>query len=162
MARPTADDPVRQSLLDRLIDERFNETSLGRHGQSGRALKESVRRDLEDLFNSKRQWTTWPASWTELEDSLVNYGLPDFTGSVYAGPRAQADLKRVIEETIARFEPRLRQIQIEFLRRDRDISRQLRFRVKAVLQMDPYSEQISFESDVESGTGAVRIRDAAP
>jgi type VI secretion system protein ImpF len=156
----TNEEPVRLSLLDRLIGER-GDAATAPHGPPVRLLKEAVRRDLEDLLNSKRQWDIWPDAWEELNDSLANYGIPDFTGVVYAGPSAQNDLKRMLEDTIQRFEPRLTQVQVEIVSRRREVTRQLRFRVKALLRMDPFSEQISFESEVEPGSRMVRVREAA-
>ncbi|MBX3443874.1 MAG: type VI secretion system baseplate subunit TssE [Planctomyces sp.] len=159
MAQPSGEGTVRQSLLDRLIDERVDPTQSSRQAQSARVLRESVRRDLEDLFNSKRQWQTWPDAWEELNESLVNYGLPDFSGVVYAGPQSQGALQRILEETIERFEPRLSDVQVEFQKRRRSQTRKLMFKVRAVLRMDPWTEPVAFESDVEPGSGAIRIRE---
>jgi type VI secretion system protein ImpF len=160
MARASSDDPVRLSILDRLIDDRGADPA-GRHGQSARFLRETVRRDLEDMLNTKKPWSTWPAEWAELDDSLVNYGIPDFTGMTFAHSGGNSALIRVLEEAIRRFEPRLKNVQIEITNRRADSSRQLRFRVKAVLRMDPYTEPVSFESEVEPATRKLRIRDSA-
>ena len=81
--------PLQQSLLDRLIDDSPGQPDSGRlrRGFDLKALRQSVRRDLENLLNSRVQWHTWPDSYTELPQSLLNYGLPHFffhTTTAYA------------------------------------------------------------------------------
>ena len=59
---------VRQSLLDRLIDDepdKIAETGLS-PAESIAALRRNVRRDLEALLNTRRRWRSWPESYSEL------------------------------------------------------------------------------------------------
>ena len=79
MARMDRKKKLRPSLLDRLIDnEPHNQTEndQGRH-QLLRQMRDSVRRDLETLLNTRYHIIAPPEEYTELEKSLLNYGLPD-------------------------------------------------------------------------------------
>src|SRR5262245_30104663 len=83
MARVRAEQPLIPSILDRLIDldpTVSREPSPSRH-QVLRELKLSVRRDLENLLNSRQRCVSPPDHMKELEKSLVNYGIPDLTAS---------------------------------------------------------------------------------
>ncbi len=74
------------SLLDRLsgnIDSR-NGDDLA---QSTAQLRQSVRRDVEKLLNTRWRCLHWPPDLTELDDSLVNYGIPDFSGAAFERSR---------------------------------------------------------------------------
>ena len=46
-----------------------------------REVKQSIRRDLENLLNTRRQPRPLPPGLEELEASLVSYGVPDVSGS---------------------------------------------------------------------------------
>src|ERR1035438_3687570 len=83
MTTPRADVDIRvkQSVLDRLCDDEpdvKSERPLSRH-QSIRALKASLIRDLGALLNTKRRETEVPEQFVELNQSLLTFGLPDFT-----------------------------------------------------------------------------------
>ncbi len=71
------------SVLDRLIDL---DPKVSTESQSGRnptplQIKESVKRDLEWLLNSKQLLAHWPEDFQHLERSLLTFGMPDFSSS---------------------------------------------------------------------------------
>ena len=78
MAKIEADQPLVPSVLDRLIDDEPTATREPpkSRGQVLRDLKQSVRRDLENLLNTRQRCKSWPENLSELEVSLVNYGFP--------------------------------------------------------------------------------------
>lgn len=151
------------SVLDRLIDlhpERSTDDPQDR-SQVLRELKESVRRDLENLLNSKRQYFLWPKEYEELERSLANYGVADFTGATFAGTSDRANLARNIERTILQFEPRLVSVRVRLEETDK-LKRQLRFTVDAMLQAYPSPEPVTFDSVLEPHTRTVSIKAEFP
>ena len=92
MSKAREDQLLVPSVLDRLLDdhpEQRQELPKARH-QVLRELKQSVRRDLENLLNTRWRCVSWPPNLDELELSLVNYGIPDFTG-VNMGSPAERD-----------------------------------------------------------------------
>ena len=95
MARIRQDQPLVPSVLDRLLDddpdnhkevERPRTTVL-------REIKQSIRRDLENLLNTRLRCVPFPQELEELERSLVNYGIPDFTQAAM-GARSSRDRMR--------------------------------------------------------------------
>lgn len=91
MARPLEDEPLRASVLDRLSGTGNVGRFAGR--QTLEQLIDSVHRDLEKLLNTRWRVVSWPPSLTELEHSLVNYGIPDFAG-VNMSSRLNANCSR--------------------------------------------------------------------
>ena len=83
MARILTDQPLIPSVLDRLIDDRPDERREAPKtgSQVMREVKLSLQRDLENLLNTRRRATGWPADLSELELSLANYGIPDIAGA---------------------------------------------------------------------------------
>src|SRR4051812_35074923 len=103
------------SLLDRLLDD---EPDVSREVPKSRSqmvadLKRALRRDLENLLNTCCRASGWPAELRELENSLVNYGLPDYSGTHLGSPEDSERLIAIIEEAIHRFEPRLTSVRVE-------------------------------------------------
>lgn len=138
---------VTPSLLDRLTDYQPNvpsENPLSRT-QALRALKSSLWRDLSNLLNTKRMEEEVPGEFTEANESLLTYGLPDFSSFSLKNPTDQHRLRRAIEITLRRFEKRLEKITVIFDPPD-DLDSALHFRVDAYLRIDPAPEPISFET----------------
>ncbi|MGB9606326.1 MAG: type VI secretion system baseplate subunit TssE, partial [Bryobacteraceae bacterium] len=114
MAKADTEGAVTLSVLDRLIDlepGQHSEAPLTR-AQSLRRLKAAVKRDLEWLLNSRRTVQEAPPGATELERSVYHYGLPDFTGLSLRSTRDQQRMLKMLETTIAQFEPRLSNVRV--------------------------------------------------
>jgi type VI secretion system protein ImpF len=125
-----------------------------------RELKLSVRRDLENLLNTRRRCESWPEHLTELERSLVNYGIPDVTGLDLAGARNRQDFQRLLEAVIRRSEPRFKTVTVEMFDNVNPLDRTLRFRIDALLYAEPAPEPVVFDSALEPATGNVEIKGA--
>lgn len=147
MARPDPEQALRLSVLDRLIDR---EPRAPAEPDSARAIrlpqiKEGLRRDLEWLLNTKRSLVRIPPGSRHLGQSLLAYGLPDFTDGSLEDGDMRRRLIRAIEEAVRRFEPRLTDVAVTLVE-DKGVARQLRFRIDALLDLDPSPEAITFDS----------------
>lgn len=162
MARVREDQPLAPSILDRLLDfdpQNSREAPKNRY-QLLRELKDSVRRDLENLLNTRVRCGVWPEGLDELENSLVNYGVPDMTGASLSSPREREGFCRLLQEAIRRHEPRLRNVRLQLLDNSEPLDRTLRFRIDAMLQADPAPEPIVFDSSLQPSTGDVEVKGA--
>jgi type VI secretion system protein ImpF len=160
MAKIQADQPLLPSVLDRLIDE---EPGVRRdppqsRNQVLRELKQAVRRDLENLLNTRQRCLPAPANLTELELSLVQYGMPDVIGTTLAGSEGRERLRQILEEVIRRFEPRFKTVKVELLESGEGLDRTLRFRIDALLFATPAPEPVTFDSALEPVTGSIDVR----
>jgi type VI secretion system protein ImpF len=160
MAKSDPDPTVTQSLLDRLIDrdpKARTEPTVSR-AQSVRQLKASLRRDLEWLLNTRRNPEAAPESMNDLSQSLYNYGLPDFAALSVDSPRDRDRLLMELEQTVALFEPRLKDVRVTLLEAAPGYSRILHFQIEGMLQMDPAPEQVSFDTILQLTSGEYQIR----
>jgi type VI secretion system protein ImpF len=159
VAKVEAHDPLLPSLLDRLIDD----DPGSRHEQPKslvqqlRHLKQSVRRDLEHLLNTRWRAIGWGPELSELDTSIVNYGIPDFTGANLGSVGSREEFVQVIQETIRRCEPRLKRVNVELLETDEREDRTMRFRIDAMLLADPDPEQVVFDSALEPSSGMFSV-----
>ena len=151
MAKIRDDQPLVPSVLDRLLDDdpqNTHETPKSRH-QVLRELKQSVRRDLENLLNTRWRCVAWPPNLDEMELSLVNYGIPDFTGVNMAAPSERERLRVMVERIVRKFEPRFKSVSVKLLDNSDRGDRTLRFRIDALLHAEPAPEPVVFDSQLE-------------
>lgn len=148
-ARSNLDILVTLSVFDRLIDfDPRNPTSEEpmTRARSVRELKVALRRDLEWLLNSRRIAFPPDEGLVELNRSVYVYGLPDFTAWSLNNPKDQVRMLRSLQGTIKLFEPRLANVNIVPLESKVIATRSLRFRIEALLLMDPAPELVSFDT----------------
>jgi type VI secretion system protein ImpF len=145
---------LQASLLDRLIDEEpgLSIESVQYRLLSFGQIKAAVTRDLENLLNARRNIMVPPDAFEELNKSLFVYGLQDYTAQNPRSPTAKQQLRQDVEQTIARFEPRLRNVTVHLEAAGAN-ERVLKFRISAVLVIDPVAEPVTFDTffDVNRG-----------
>jgi type VI secretion system protein ImpF len=160
MARWEPEQTVTQSVLERLIDRDPAASSdpMPNRAQSVRQLKASLRRDLEWLLNTRRTPDAVGGEFRELEHSLYNYGLPDVTSLSWDSDRDRTRLARMIEQTLAAFEPRLRQVKVLSVEAAPGAQQIVRFQIEGLLEMDPSPELISFDTVLQLSSGEYRVK----
>lgn len=159
MAKVKTDQPLISSVLDRLIDDQPNlnrEPEKNSH-QVLADLRKSVRRDLENLLNTRWRATSWPAELTELDRSLASYGIPDISGEDLGSPTRRKKFLRQVEQIIRTFEPRFQKIKVLEVENADSLDRTLRFRIDAVLYALPSPEPIVFDSAVDPSSKTFRV-----
>ena len=162
-SRVRDDQPLLPSVFDRLLDDEpdnSRETAASRR-QILRELKLSVSRDLENLLNTRQRWGEWPETLTELEQSLVNYGIPDFTGVNMSIASERERLRGIIQRVIEQFEPRFQSVKVKLLENAESFDRTLRFRIDGLLAVDPAPEPVVFDSQLEPATSTFEVKDNA-
>ncbi len=150
MARTDASVPVMLSLLDRLIDNdpKHSEEAPLTRCQSLRALKASLKRDLEWLLNTRRTIDPVSNSNAETARSLYHYGFTDISSRSTLSPEDHNDLTREIEAVIALFEPRLKRVKVR-LEPVAGQTQTLRFVIEGLLRVDPAPERVRFDAVLE-------------
>jgi type VI secretion system protein ImpF len=159
MSRTQGDVTVTLSVLDRLIDQEPNsqvEAPLSR-AQSVRVLKNAIRRDLEWLLNTRRNFQEPDESMNEVNHSLYVYGLPDFSAYTMASSADQSKLLRHLAATIKLFEPRLANVRVVPSESSSSGLQRVRLRIEAMLMMDPTPEPVSFDTVIELRSGVCRL-----
>lgn len=122
-----------------------------------RQVKALVIRDLENLLNARRQISMVPAAYKEVHKSVFMYGLADYTSENPKSPSVRQRLRQDIEKTLARFEPRLRNVAVH-LEDDKEKGRNLRFRITGLLVVEPETEPVSFDTVFDTSRGEYVIQ----
>jgi type VI secretion system protein ImpF len=126
-----------------------------------RELKQSVRRDLENLLNTRIRCVPWAPAMKHLKRSLVNYGIPDLTGSSPVSPQDREEFRRTIEAVVKQNETRLKKLRVRLTDSPHSIDRAIHFHIDAVLQAEPAPEPISFDSTLRLATGSFEVKGEA-
>ncbi len=173
--RIDADDalnPDQKRRLHRLAFQNRHRGELESRGivVSPDVLREAVRRDIEALFNTERfesmpllsdleaeQMTNSPTSladFPEVRRSVVNYGVPSFSG------RSSRDfdrdvLAREIRAVLATFEPRLKESATKVTVNLSDKTG-LKIEIDAVLIMTPTPERMRLRTTINLDNGLAR------
>jgi len=153
---------LRPSILDRLIDNEPHiqvETDSGQF-QKIKNLRQSVRLDLENLLNTRFRIVAPSEEFEHLEQSLLNYGLPDLATINIDSAEDKKSFTRTLEKLIKTFEPRFKTVKVNYRENKGKHNRTLRFRINAVLYADPSPENIVFDSILEPITRTVSLEEA--
>lgn len=152
----------RASILDRLLDDEPQtqiEADKNRH-QRQRELRDSVRRDLQNLLNTRHRMVSPPEEYSQLDVSLLNYGLPDLATINIADNEKKRSFLRLLEKIICNFEPRFKSVKVQHVTNSNNEDRTLRFRVDATLYADPAPEIIIFDSVLDPVSRTVNVEES--
>jgi type VI secretion system protein ImpF len=153
MAKAKAENLVTQSLMDRLCD--VEDWPTTRHS-SMRLYRESVKRDVESLLNSRRPPMPELQSYPKAAASVMNYGLPDINSYSDSGHDQNAMLTAMVQ-TLRNFEPRIQNLRV-FVARAENLTRSLRFHIEGQIQFDTQIEDIQFDTVLELTRGEYEVK----
>lgn len=154
MARTDLELRVTPSILDRLIDYEPRESREAPKSRSTSLaeLKQSIRRDLEWLLNTRCHTEELDDDLTEAKRSVAFYGMPDIVGINAQNHTEQQRLTKAMDTAIRFFEPRFLNLKVT-MEPINTVDRQLKFRIEASLDVDPAPEPIVFDTILQMGSG---------
>jgi len=150
------DKPLVPPLLDRFLEQNKS-TDFRQSHQVVRSLRESIRRDLENLFNTRYCCVSPPEGYHSLNDSVLNYGLPDLSTINMTSFDSRNEFCRRIEKAVKSFEPRIRSVKVKTDTVVDNEDPTIRFRVEATLNVNPLQEMIIFESALNPVNQTVNV-----
>jgi len=147
---------VRMPLFDRLVDrDRFLRRELRpMRTLDRRGVKESVRRELEQLFN-----TRCPVPAHRLAGrlrSVIDYGIPDFSTFSARNFDDWQRLAGILREAIEVYEPRLAQVNVSVEPKAGD-DFVLVAHIEAVLITENVPEPVSFTTTLQTKEGSAEV-----
>jgi type VI secretion system protein ImpF len=154
------------SLVDRLSMEDSN-VAEGTHERpvldtlhyrdAVRRYKDSVKRDLEWLFNTRRTFDDRISRYPQIASSVYAYGLPDITSVNIGSVNDQRRLVDIMRDCLRLFERRLSDVAIDF----EPIvggNRSLQFTISSLLLMDPAPEEFRIDTVLDSTNAKYEVK----
>jgi type VI secretion system protein ImpF len=152
---------LRASILDRLLDDGATRSSdEGSAQQNLKQLRQSVRRDLENLLNTRLRVTEPDERYIEINKSVLNYGLPDLATVNIIDKEKKQEFITQLENLLLTYEPRFKSVSVQQLENADSSDRTLNFRIDAVLYADPAPAVIVLNSVLEPVSRSVNIQEA--
>ena len=119
--------------------------------------KDSVKRDLEWLLNTRQVVDDRLPFYPEVSRSVYAYGLPDITSINVSAIHDQNELLRRMEKCIESFDKRLTKTEIA-LESMVGLHRVLRFSISGIVVMDPAPEEIVIDTILDPSSGAYEVK----
>jgi type VI secretion system protein ImpF len=134
------------SLLDRLTDlePASKREARSTYWEELRQLKVSLCRDLAVLLNTRRAEKDFAPGYAEATNSLLSFGVTDFTSYDLKGGADPDRVRRSIERAIRRFEPRLARVSVTIQEPD-PLRPVLQFQIEALLRIGAADEPVTFD-----------------
>jgi type VI secretion system protein ImpF len=133
---------IKFSLLDRLtnsVPEKFYSHSFSKQETIDYVLQK-VEENIEAILYSKCYFQSIPSIFTELEDSILKYGVDDFSSYSSFSENDIRKIRLSLEKTLTLCEPRLHNLTLSSQNTDPII-----FTVKANLYLDDVWHNIQFD-----------------
>ncbi|WP_034171456.1 type VI secretion system baseplate subunit TssE [Acinetobacter sp. YZS-X1-1] len=133
----------RSTLFERLlpVDDQYNGQGL-----SIQELRQSLAHDLEDLLNNRMtRLNQTEEHYPGIKNSILQFGIIDFVGLSTANPTDRDKICRSIEQSISAHEPRLKQVKVEMLINENNMS-SLYLSISAYLNISPLYEVVMFDA----------------
>jgi type VI secretion system protein ImpF len=150
------------SLLERLLDTEpaspHDPPGLGWHGVD--QVRTAVQRDLEHLLNTRNAHHDISPDFAEAGQSVLTYGVTDFSALNVTSSSDQARLRLLVEQTIRTFEPRLAGVSVTVLPAARS-ERALRLRIDARLLVEPTPEPVIFDVVMPLATSKYEVSEGS-
>jgi type VI secretion system protein ImpF len=137
---------VVMSILDRLIDldPDSKQDSLPNPWEQKREFDTSLCRDLAAILNTRRAEEDFPARYEEATNSLLSFGVTDFTSFDLKSGLEQERVRLSIERAIRKFEPRLERVTVSIEEPD-PLKPVLQFQIAALLRVEADAEPVMFD-----------------
>ena len=154
LARGKSDVLVTQSLLDRLSNtEPWPETRAA----SVSMYRESMKRDLEWLLNTRKPVMPELEGYPLTAASVLNFGLPDLHSFDGSAGREHNALTVALEKCIRIYEPRISQPHVYLTRTDL-LSRSLRFHIEGQIVYENMDEENKYDTVLEIISGEYEVK----
>lgn len=176
---PSPDSLPTPSLIDRLSKEDFpgdgldlevgqvsgktgeikirRKASAAQRREAINRHKDSVKRDLEWLLNTRQVVDDRLPLYPEVSRSVYAYGLPDITSINVGAIHDQNELLRRMERCIEFFDKRLTKMEI-LLDPMVGLNRVLRFSISGLVLMDPAPEEIVIDTILDPTSGEYEVK----
>lgn len=139
---------INSPLLYRLLDEDPDkqQEKISHRFIDINGLHEDIRHNLEMILNTRFCGLDWPEHLSELKQSVLNYGIIDFSQTYFNNKNTQLQLCRNIREVLEHFEPRLQSVKVTLLNDELELDRVLKIKIEGILNIEPSPIPTVFES----------------
>jgi type VI secretion system protein ImpF len=158
MANGRQQEGMALSFLDRLIDEApgLQRDVAPSAWEQMRQAKAALCRDLTALLNTRRAEQDFDPAYEEATNSLLSFGITDFTSYNLKSAAEQEQVRRSIERAVRQFEPRLAGVEVSVEEPD-PVRPELRFQISAILRAEPAAQSVVFDATLRRESRRIAV-----
>jgi len=146
------------SLMERLTDEHPDAPDTARERWPGLPeLVMSVRSHLETLLNTRRSEQDLDVRFEQCNNSVLAYGIMDFTSISLSDPGERERLRRSIERALRLFEPRLSRVDVKLTGPENN-TQSLDFSIEGLLRIEPEPAPVFFDASLAKDARHFSVR----
>lgn len=146
----------REGIVPSVLDRLIGGGSAGGIGEQVREYKAAVCRDLTALLNTRRAEADFDPSYEESVNSLLSFGIADFTSFNLNSGIEQERVRRSIERAIRQFEPRLTMVEVSIGPIDQ-LKPVLRFQITGLLRTETVTEPVAFDASLRRDSRRISV-----
>jgi type VI secretion system protein ImpF len=146
-----------KKLLTPLFDRLMADDESEQHYLLNSQLRESVRRDLEHLLNTRFCCMSPPEEFKSLQKSLLNFGLPDISSVNLMSIENRKRFCEQIRQCILTYEKRIKSVKVSTVGKLDPEEPNIRFQIEAEIHSSPAPEIIVFDSSLNPITQTVNV-----
>jgi type VI secretion system protein ImpF len=143
------------SILDRLTEKQTPSSSWDEMRQVRIALCD----DLSALLNTRRAEEDFDGKFEEATNSVLTFGVADFTSYNLKNAVDQERVRRSIERAIRLFEPRLTRVTV-ILEEPDSLKPSLQFQIDALLRTESPAEPVLFDVTLHRDSRRIAVSGA--
>lgn len=134
------------SLVEKIAPSVYSKKNSNSENLSNVVFR--IGQDIEKLLNSRKPSIIRCEPYSELNQSLINYGIFNFVNYLSTTDKQQKLFCQKLANTISLFEPRLINISVFLLENDKEQINVLRIRIEAVICGQKEHHSILLESQL--------------
>ena len=123
-------------------------------------FKESIRRDLEQLLNTRYRCKSLPSGLKYAQNSTLNYGIPDLSTLNLINPTSRQQFCHQLASIIRQYEPRFSSVKVVAEELKSTENEEFRFSVEAIVNAEPAPILMVFDSTLELISTQVEVIEA--
>jgi type VI secretion system protein ImpF len=151
---------IKKSVFDRLSSDSYGFMEGVQPTLTVNQLRDLVARDLECLLNSRgRVKYVDQRAYPHASGSVLNFGVRDFSGCLLSSHRDRMAISEDIRQAIQAYEPRLRQVFVDFSIEKVSIGA-LAFTIRALLVIKEEREMVNFDAVLHPAAAKYQIKNA--
>jgi type VI secretion system protein ImpF len=162
-------DKLQPALIDRLLDNYPNRKApepIEERIINRKDLRNSILRDLSWLLNTNSPLNTIDHNrYTQVGSSVLNYGVPPFSGTLVSKAELP-ELEQRIRQAVINFEPRIipSTLSVRSFEPEDPMAHhnQLVFEIRAEMWAQPFPIELILRTSMDMESGLAKIADVGP
>ena len=142
---------IQNPLFYRLLDDETGKLNdeQAMNVMTLKSLQDDIKCNIQSVLNNRINVFFIENENIEVNDSVLMYGMPDYTQPQFSLKQYQQLLAQKIQKIITYFEPRLQQVKVMVIDSGTDYERNLHLRIMGEINLKPNPKTAVFDTNLD-------------